>query len=371
MDFELTDAQQTLRERVRSWCDDNRERIAACDRHSEFPRELYREGMERGFGNVIIPERYGGGGGGAMEYAIVAEETGIFQISFQMQRAILAAGTDDQQDRYLPGFAAGDRVGAIGISEPETGSSLRSMETVAVKEGDQYVLSGTKSHVNLAAEADLHKIYAMTEEGLTAFLVEADTPGLEVSPKRDPIGTRYLPLYDVELEECVVDADQVLLGPGEGYRVFFRTFNFSRIGNASEMLGHGKRALASAVEWASDREVGDDYVTDFQGIRWKIAELATQLRAAERLRDEAAWRIDRGESGTLATSMAKLACANAALPATTEAIQLTGATGLYRDQPYEAHFRNVKTLEVAGGSREIMKNVIADELLDGDSPLVH
>jgi alkylation response protein AidB-like acyl-CoA dehydrogenase len=370
MNFEHTAERQALREDVRAWCDDHRERIAECDRESEFPRELYREGMERGFGNVIIPEEYGGGGGGATEYALVAEETGIFQICFQVQRSLLAAGNDEQQERYLPGFASGDLVGAISISEPETGSSLKSMDTVAVKEGDQYVLSGTKSHVNLAAEADLHKVYTMTEEGLTAFLVEDDNPGLTVSPKLDPIGTRYLPLYDVELDECVVDADQILMAPGDGYDVFFKTFNFSRIGNASEMLGHGKRALEGAVEWAKEREVGDDHVTDFQGMRWKIAELATQLRAAERIRDEAAWRIDNGDSGALETSMAKLACANAALPATTESIQITGATGLYRDQPYEAHFRNVKTLEVAGGSREIMKNVIADNLIEGDSPLV-
>lgn len=371
MNFELTDEQRDLRERVRDWCDEHRDRIKQCDRDSEFPRELYREGMKRGFGNVIVPEEYGGTGGGAMEYAIVAEETGIFQISFQVQRAILAAGTDEQKERYLPQFTAGDMVGAISISEPETGSSLKSMNTVAVKDGDQYVLSGSKSHVNLAAEADLHKVFAMTDEGLSVFLIEDDNPGIEVGPKNDPIGTRYLPIYDLELDECVVDADQMLLGPGEGYDVFFRTFNFSRIGNASEMLGHGKRALNSAVEWAKERDVGDNVVTDFQGMRWKIAELATQLRSAERLRDEAAWRIDRGEDGTLATSMAKLACANAALPATTEAIQITGATGLYRDQPYEGHFRNVKTLEVAGGSREIMKNVIADEMIEGDSDLVH
>ncbi|MFB6303861.1 MAG: acyl-CoA dehydrogenase family protein, partial [Haloferacaceae archaeon] len=152
---------------------------------------------------------------------------------------------------------------------------------------------------------------------------------------------------------------------GDGYEVFFETFNFSRIGNASEMLGRGRRSLRRAVRWAKERDVGEQKVTDFQGIRWKVADLYTDLRAAERLRDEAALALDRGEDAALETSMAKLAAADAALPATTEAMQITGAHGLYRDRPYEADFRDVKTLEVAGGSREIMRNVVADEVIPG------
>jgi hypothetical protein len=363
MDFDLTGQQRDLKERVTAWREEHEATIDDHARRSEFPREVYEDGMERGFGAVITPEEYGGGGGGAMEYAIVAEQVGLFQISFQLQRALLVAGTDEQKERYLPEFAAGDAVGAISISEPETGSSLKSMDTVAVRDGDEFVLDGPKSHVNLAAEATVHKVYAMTDEGLTAFLVDDDNPGLTVTEKHDPIGTRYLPIYDLELDECRVDASQVLGDVGGGYRTFFGTFNFSRIGNASEMLGHGKRALREATRWAKARDVGDETVTDFQGIRWKIADLYTDLEAATHLRDRAACALDAGEDAVLETSMAKLAAANAALPATTEAIQITGAHGLYRDQPYEGHFRDVKTLEVAGGSREIMRNVVADRII--------
>jgi alkylation response protein AidB-like acyl-CoA dehydrogenase len=365
MDFELTPEQTALRERVTAWREDNESVIDEHARRSTFPRAVYTDGMERGFGCVITPEEYGGGGGGAMEYAVVAEQVGLFQISFQLQRALLVGGTDAQKERYLPQFAAGDAVGAISISEPETGSSLKSMDTVAVREGDGFVLDGIKSHVNLAAEATVHKVYAVTEAGLTAFLVDDDNPGLTVTEKHDPIGTRYLPIYDLELDACRVDESQVLGDVGGGYDVFFGTFNFSRIGNASEMLGHGKRALRKATRWAKQRDVGDDTVTDFQGIRWKIADLYTDLEAATHLRDRAACALDDGEDAVLETSMAKLAAANAALPATTEAIQITGAHGLYRDQPYEGHFRDVKTLEVAGGSREIMRNVVADRIIPG------
>ena len=365
MNFELTDEQRELKERVSTWHEEHENTIREHAEYSEFPRDIYEEGMERGFGNVIIPKEYGGPGGGAMEYAIVAEQTGIFQICFQTQRAILTAGTEDQKERYLPEFLDGSAVGAIAISEPETGSSLKTMDTTAEREGDTWVLNGIKSHVNLAAEASVHKVYAMTDGGLTAFLIDDDEPGLDVMEKLDPIGTRYLPIYDMMFDDVEVSDEQLLLNSGDGYEVFFKTFNFSRIGNASEMLGHGKRSLRRAVQWAKQRDVGDNKVTDFQGIRWKVADLHTKLKAAERLRDEAALAIDEDEDAVLKTSIAKLAAADAALPATTEAMQITGAHGLYRDQPYEANFRDVKTLEVAGGSREIMRNVIADNIIPG------
>jgi alkylation response protein AidB-like acyl-CoA dehydrogenase len=366
MDFEFTPAQRDLEERVTAWRENHEDEIRAHSERSEFPRAIYEEGMERGFGTAILPAAYDGPGGGAVEYGIVAQQTGIFQICFQTQRALLATGTDAQKERYLPQFRDGSAVGAISISEPDTGSSLKSMETTAERRGDEWVIDGVKSHVNLAREATVHVVFAMADQGLSVFLVDAETPGIEVSAKRDPIGTRYLPIYDIAFDDVVVDDSQILLEPGDGYEVFFETFNFSRIGNASEMIGHGKRSLRRAVRWAREREVGDDVVTDFQGIRWKVADLYTDLRAAELLRDEAAVALDAGDDDApRRTSMAKLAAADAALAATTEAMQITGAHGLYRDQPYEANFRDVKTLEVAGGSREIMRNVIADSVIPG------
>ncbi|ESS07452.1 MAG: acyl-CoA dehydrogenase [uncultured archaeon A07HB70] len=364
MDFDRTADRRALDDRVTAWREEHEATIRDHAERSAFPRDLYEEGMERGFGTAILPPEYGGPGGGAVEYGIVAEQTGIFQICFQTQRAILTAGTAAQRERYLPAFADGSAVGAISISEPETGSSLKSMDTTVERDGDGWVVDGFKSHVNLAAEATVHLVFAAADEGLTVLLVDDDAPGIEVSEKRDPIGTRYLPIYDVAFDEVPVDDDAVLLGPGDGYEVFFETFNFSRIGNASEMLGRGKRSLRRAVRWARDRTVGDQTVTEFQGIRWKIADLYTDLRAATRLRDEAAHALDDGDDdASLKTSMAKLKAADAGLAATTEATQITGAHGLYRDQPYEANFRDVKTLEVAGGSREIMRNVIADAVV--------
>ncbi|MFB6305316.1 MAG: acyl-CoA dehydrogenase family protein, partial [Haloferacaceae archaeon] len=231
MDFQLSPERQALREQAGEFRERHESTIRDHARESTFPVEVYEEGMERGLGNVIVPEAYGGRGGGAMEYALVAEQVGLFQISFQLQRSVIACGTEAQRERHLPGFVDGDAVGAISISEPETGSSLKSMETTLERDGDGYVLDGFKSHVNLASEATVHEVYAMGEEGLTVVLVDGDDPGVEVAEKRDPIGTRYLPIYDVAYDECRVDESQVLLDPGDGYEVFFETFNFSRIGN--------------------------------------------------------------------------------------------------------------------------------------------
>jgi alkylation response protein AidB-like acyl-CoA dehydrogenase len=199
---------------------------------------------------------------------------------------------------------------------------------------------------------------------LTVFLVEEDNPGMRPQEKEDPVGLREMPIRDVVYNDCEVPDEQVLGEVGGGYKVFFTTFNFSRIGNASEILGHGKHALDRAITWASEREVGDNVVTDFQGNRWKIADLKTRIQAVEHLRNEAAWRLDNGEDAVKHTSMAKLMAGEVALAAIEEAIQLTGAHGLYERNRYFLDLQDAKTLDVAGGSREIMRNVIADQILE-------
>lgn len=365
MDFELTETQQEYQQCARRFRKEHSKRIAECKDKSEFPHDLFKKGVKHGFPSVFIPEEYGGGGHGAVEYALIAEHIGFYQTTYQLARALLVMGTDRQKERYLPKIAEGKLIGSDDISEENAGSSLKDIETTAERNGDSYVINGRKVHVNCAGEADVHHVYAFTDEGLTVFLVEKDNPGMRPQEKEQPIGLREMPIRDVVYDDCVIPKEQVLGEPGGGYEVFFKTFNFSRIGNASEIIGHGKHALEQAVEWASSREVGDKgTVTDFQGNRWKIAELETRLRAVEHLRNEAAWKFDQGESAVMHTSMAKLMGGEVALSAIEEAIQLTGAHGLYREQHFDQQFADAKTLDVAGGSREIMRNVIADQILD-------
>lgn len=365
IDYTLTDTQEAYREKAKQFRTDNRGQLFHASRESEFPRELFEAGVEEGFPGLIIPTEYGGEGHGAMEYSLVSEHIGFYQTTYQLARALMVAGTEEQKEKYLPEIAAGNIVGSDDISEPNAGSSLKDIETTAVKDGDEWVINGLKTHVNCAGAADVHHVYTHTDEGLTVFLVEKDNPGMEIGEKDEPIGTRQMPIHDVIYDDCRVPESALLGENGGGYEVFFKTFNFSRIGNASDILGQGKRSLDEAIAWASERQVGDQgTVTEFQGNRWKIAELKTRLRATEHLRNEAAWRLDNGESAVKYTCMAKLRAGEVALAAIEEAIQLTGAHGLYREQGFDMAWADAKTLDVAGGSREIMRNVIADEILD-------
>jgi len=365
MDFTLTDTQKEYRQLAREFREKHEDRLAECKRNSEFPHDLFEFGVEDGFPGLFVPEKYGGEGLGATEYALVAEDIGFYQTTYQLARALLVTGTGEQKERYLPEIAAGNVIGSDDISEPNAGSSLKDIETTAERDGDDWVINGRKTHVNCAADADVHHVYTHTDEGLTVFLVEQDNPGMQPGEKDEPIGLREMPIHDVVYDDCVVSDDQMLGENGGGYEVFFKTFNFSRIGNASEILGHGKRSLDAAIEWASEREVGDQgVVTGFQGNRWKIAELKTQLHCVETLRNEAAWRLEQGDSAVQHTCMAKLRAGEVALAAIEEAIQLTGAHGLYREQDFDMAFADAKTLDVAGGSREIMRNVIADQILE-------
>jgi len=365
MDFELSDSAAAFRERAAAFRSDHRDRLRECKVKSEFPHDLFDAGVEHGFPGVFIPTQYGGEGHGAMEYAQIAEFIGFYQTTHQLARALMVAGTEAQKDEHLPKIAAGELIGSDDISEPEAGSSLKDIETRAVKDGDDWVINGQKVHVNCAGEADVHHVYTQTDEGLTVFLVDRANPGLSVGEPDEPIGLREMPIRDVYYDNCVVPESAVLGSVGGGYEVFFPTFNFSRVGNASDILGTGRRALDRAVSWASTRQVGDQgTVTGFQGNRWKIAELRTKLHATAHLRNEAAWRLDEGKPAVKHTCMAKLRAGEVALPAIEEAIQLTGAHGLYHEQEFLMDFADAKTLDVAGGSREIMRNVIADQFLE-------
>jgi len=365
MDYTFTETQSEYRRLARAFREEHEDRIIECKRESMFPHDLFELGTEHGFPGLFIPDKYGGEDHGAMEYALVSEEIGFYQTTYQLARALMVVGTDEQKKRYLPEIAAGNVVGSDDISEPEAGSSLKDIKTTAERDGDEWIINGRKTHVNCAAAADVHHVYTHTDEGLTVFLVEKENSGMQIGEKEEPIGTREMPISDVIYDDCVVSDDQMLGENGGGYEVFFKTFNFSRVGNASDILGSGRRSLNTAIEWASEREVGDQgVVTGFQGNRWKIAELKTKLHCVEHLRNEAAWRLDQGDPAVKYTCMAKLRAGEVALAAIEEAIQLTGAHGLYRDQNFDIAFADAKTLDVAGGSREIMRNLIADQILE-------
>jgi alkylation response protein AidB-like acyl-CoA dehydrogenase len=345
--------------------------LAECRRGLRFPREVYREMGRRGWVGPATPTAHGGQGGGVAEYCLIEEEVGRLglvspQISVQGQLWLTRWGSQAQQQRYLSGIARGDIIFAEAISEPGVGSSLKLMQSTARRDGTDWVLSGRKTHVNLGHQADVMIVYTMAEEGLTSFLVDRSEPGITTAQTR-PIGLRLIPTADVALDRVRVPEAALLGRPGEGLKTFLSTFNISRLGNASELIGFGRRALAEAISYGKGRQVDEGHVvTDFQGIGWIIANCYSELYSASLARDRAATLADRGEEHALETTLAKKLAIDAAEQAANEAFALVGGHGLYEGAPFQQLLDDVKVLRVAGGSLEILRNYIAGRVLRSD-----
>lgn len=349
------------------FADEHRAELRSSARHGIFPRELYTEMGARGWIGPLTPLGHGGLGGGPAEYCLLTEEAGRHglvspQISVQGQRWLLDWGTPEQVHRYLEGIARGTLVFSESISEPTVGSSFKDMRATAHPDGDDWVLNGHKTHVNLGAQCAVTICYAMAPQGLTSFLVDMDEPGVTTT-QTDPIGLRLIPTADVFLSDVRVPST-ALLGPaGGGLKTFLSTFNLSRLGNASELIGFGRRAMGEALAYARSRRVGDAIVTDFQGIQWTLADAYVALYGAALARDVAANLAARGAEHAMATSVAKTLAVQAAELAGNESFALVGGHGLYHDTDFGALLHDIKVLRIAGGSIEILRNHVAKALL--------
>jgi alkylation response protein AidB-like acyl-CoA dehydrogenase len=349
------------------FADEHREELTKANRAGRFPRDLYAEMGRLGYLGPLVPKSSGGLGGGVAEYVVISEEVGRHglisgQIAAQGQRWLLDWGSDEQKDRWLRGIATGELVFSESISEKYAGSSFKTMKSTAHRDGGDWILTGQKTHVNLGADSDVTLFYAVAEEGLTSFLVDMTRPGI-TTRLTDPIGLRLIPTADVTFEEVRVPNAALLGAPGEGLRTFLSTFNISRLGNASELIGLGRRALELGLRYAGARQVGDSLVTDFQGIQWMIADSWASLQGASLARDHAALAQARGQDIALETSLAKRLAIEAAELASNTSYSLVGGHGLYFDEPYTDIVNDIKVLKVAGGSSEILRNYLARRIL--------
>jgi alkylation response protein AidB-like acyl-CoA dehydrogenase len=338
-----------------------------CERVGCFPAETYRRMGARGLLGVITPVEWGGLGGDAPEYCFTTEAMcrwGLVssQVQIQGMRWMNDWGTAEQKKKYLPGMLAGTLVFSESISEPGAGSSLKKLNTTAERKGGDWVINGKKIHINLGAESHVTLVYAMTEAGLTSFLVDTHLPGI-TRRHSDPLGYRFLPTADMIFENVRVPDSALLGAPGEGMKTFLSTFNVSRLGNASELIGFASRALAEATDYARQRDVGTSKVSDFQGIQWTLADCYATLYAASLARDHAANLVKQDQEFSMATSLAKKLAIDAAEKTTNDVFALTGGYGLYRDKPFGQLLYEVKTLRIAGGSIEILRNYIANQIL--------
>lgn len=335
--------------------------------HGRFPREAFVEMGRRGLLGVLTPAAFGGYGGNAPEYCLVAEAVARHdlvspQIQIQGQRWLIDWGTPEQQRRYLPGMVAGTIVFSESISERGAASSLKQLKATARRSNGDWILDADKIHINLGKESDVTLVYAIAEEGLTAFLVDTDLPGIR-REHSDPLGGRLIPTADMMFEEVRIPASAVLGTPGEGLATFLSTFNVSRLGNASELIGTARRALAEAVDYARTRAVGGNVVTDFQGIQWMLADSYAALYAASLARDHAANLVAAGRDHAVEASLAKKLAVDAAEKTIADVFSMVGGHGLYNAQPFGQMLFDIKALRVGGGSPEILRNHIAGQIL--------
>ena len=370
MDFELSPELKELQLAVRRLVEQRiLSRIMHYEERSIFPREIFREIGAQGFLKAHVPEEYGGLGLGTLAYCLVSEELAragagmTHNGHFQTGKMLLECGTPEQREKYLAKLLSGEYLAATAITEPTVGSSFTDMQTRVEKRGDAFILNGMKTLINDAAEANIVNVFAKSDEGISVFLVEKRTPGFQILRKQDPIGMRSSPIYELELKDCTVKAEQLVGRVGEGLKAFFAAFNFSRLGNASAALGIAQAALENTVNYVKERHVGTRLAAEFQGIRWMLAEMSTQLEAARLLRNRAATMEDKKQDISLESSQAKLFCVEVANRVVGDCIQATGRYGCLRDSLFELYLRDAKLLGTAGGSLEVMKNNIARRLI--------
>ena len=375
MKFELSQKHLQLQQSVRNFVDKIiLPEISMYEEKSILPLDIFRKLGEKGFLKAHIPKEHGGRGLGSIAYCLLCEELGkagaglIHNGHFQTGKMLIQYGTRIQKKKYFDKLLSGDYLAATAITEPTVGSSFADMKTTVKKQGNTYILNGVKTLINDAAEADIMNVFARGEEGISVLLVEKNTPGLKILKKMDPIGMRSSPIYEFELKDCAVPADQLIGNMGEGFKTFFSAFNFSRLGNASAALGIAQSAFDKTLNYLKKRVIGNRIATEFQGLRWRIAKLSTQLEAARLMRNRAAVMEDQNQDISLLSSQTKLICVEVAEEVVSNCIQATGRYGSLRDNLFDMYLRDVKVLGTAGGSLEVMKNNIARHVIGGEKP---
>jgi len=379
MIFELTEEQRLIQEMVRDFAESEVAPSAAeRDEEERFDRELMFDRLaELGLTGVIFPEEYGGAGADYISYAIAVEElsrvcasTGV-TLSAHISlgsNPIYMFGSEEQKQKFLVPLAEGSKMGAFGLTEPSAGSDAGGTKTTAIKEGDQYVLNGTKVFITNGGDAETYLVLARTDKdaqkhhGISAFIVEKGTPGFSFGKKEKKMGIRSSPTMELVFENCSIPATNLLGEPGEGFKVAMKTLDGGRIGIGAQALGIAQGALDLAVEYAKERKQFDTPISRFQGVQFQLADMACLVEASRLLIYKAAYRASNGLSYSQEAAMAKLVASEAAMKVTTQAVQIFGGYGYTREFPVERMMRDAKITEIYEGTSEIQRLVIGTNL---------
>lgn len=378
MDYLLTEEQKMIRDLCRQIAEEKIRPVAAeLDEKEEFPHQIMKVISDSDLFGVYLPEEYGGTGGGVLELCIATEEfskaCGGIAVCYAASALgtipILLFGTDEQKKKYLPRLASGESLAAFGITEPEAGSDASAIATTAKKDGDYYVLNGTKHFITNGGVADVYTIVAMTDKakgarGATCFLVEKDTAGFSFGKKEKKMGIRASITSELIFNDCRVPKENLLGKEGMGFIITMKTFDMSRPGVAAQALGIAQGALDLAVGYARERKQFGKSISSFQGIQFMLADMATEIEAARALVYATARMVDAGNTKVgRESAMAKLFASEVAMRVTTDAVQIFGGYGYMRDYPIEKYMRDAKITQIYEGTSQIQRNIIALETI--------
>src|SRR5580698_10346743 len=379
MMFGLTEEQEQLRKEVRAFAErEVAPHVSEWDEKSEFPHEVVKKLGEMGLLGVIFPEALGGAGMGYVEYVLAIEElsrvdgsVGIIVAAHNSlcTNHIMLGGNDEQRKRWIPKLASGQWLGAWGLTEPGSGSDAAGARTMAVKKGDTWVLNGSKTFITNGGHADCAVVLAVTDrekgtKGISAFVVEKGTKGFRPGRKENKLGLRASDTSELIFEDCEIPAENLVGKEGQGFIDSMRILDGGRISIAALSLGIGRGAYDAARKYVEQRHQFGKAISEFQGIQWKLADMATGLDAARLLTLRAAVMKDSGQKTTLESSMAKLMASEVAARVCDEAVQLHGGYGFIKDYPVEKFYRDVKLCTIGEGTSEIQRLIIAREILN-------
>ncbi len=378
MDYLLTDEQKMVRDLAKRIADEKIRPVAAeYDETEEFPWPIVKILADSDLFGVYIDEKYGGTGGGVFELALCTEELSkaCGGIALALAATALGAfpiilfGSEDQKNKYLPDIAKGKKLTAFAITEPEAGSDAGSMKAQAKKDGDSYILNGTKQWITNGGEAEIYIVIAITDKkkgmrGASAFIVEKGMPGFEFGKKEKKLGIRASSTRELIFTDCKIPKENLLAREGMGFIIAMRTFDYSRPGVAAQAVGIAQGALDHAVKYAHERKQFGQSISSFQGIQFMLANMATEIEAARALVYAAAKTVDSGAKDiSKASAMSKLFASDVAMKVTTDAVQVFGGYGYMRDYPVEKYMRDAKITQIYEGTNQIQRNVIALQLI--------
>jgi alkylation response protein AidB-like acyl-CoA dehydrogenase len=378
MDFQLSADQRLLKKTVREFAErEIKPHVREWDEKQAFPKELFRKLGELGLLAVVFPEEYGGSGMSTIDYTIVIEELSRVDAGVALSTAahnslssghIFLAGSEEQKKKYLPKLATGEFVGAWGLTENSAGSDAGGTKTTAVKDGDSWVLNGSKTFITNASVGDVAVVMAVTDKtkgkkGISAFIVEHGTKGFRPGKKEDKLGVRSSDTSELILEDCRIPAGNLLGKEGMGYVDTLRILDRGRIGIASFSIGIAQGAFESSLAYAKGRKQFNQAIAEFQAIQFKLSEMAVKIEGARLMTHRAAALRDAGVEHKTESAMAKLYASEIAVEVALEAIQIHGGYGYVKEYPVERALRDAKLGTIGEGTSEVQKLVIARALL--------